>query len=395
MDKVTYLLTVLYIGLIPLEAITIEEGVSYGRIVFIMMFASSLFNVTRNYRLQLNQRPHLGLLLLFIFYCFISALWSIDVDRTLYVIAKMIQWFIITIVATNTLSTYKRLRMAMFAYCVGCLYIGFEGFALYQIYGELSTTGDMLEDFGNRNENAFMINYGIIFLLIINEYLDNKTKILSYVCYGMLLIFIFFILILGSRNGLIMSIAIGVGLFVVTMQDKSRIWALSVFALIIFGTFLFFNSLPDTIQDRYLGIENDIKAGDMSGRGWIWERTLDYIFGNENHNIILGIGWGTFADFFKRHFGVYIGAHNFYLNVFTTAGVVGFGIIIAYLYRLYTYIKKSIVKKKIVFYMLLIIPLISMMTTNWEGRKWWFVISVFIYQLYYLSKKNLLPQDDK
>ena len=39
MGKIIYILTILYIGLIPMEAITIAEDISYGRIVFILLFA--------------------------------------------------------------------------------------------------------------------------------------------------------------------------------------------------------------------------------------------------------------------------------------------------------------------------------------------------------------------
>ena len=49
---------------------------------------------------------------------------------------------------------------------------------------------------------------------------------------------------------------------------------------------------------------------------------------------------------------------------------------------------------KSVYYLLLVIPLIAMITTNWESRKWWFIISVFIYTLYRLNKNNLLPYNE-
>lgn len=38
-------------------------------------------------------------------------------------------------------------------------------------------------------------------------------------------------------------------------------------------------------------------------------------------------------------------------------------------------------------YLLLLLPLISMMTTNWESRRWWFLMGVFIYKLYEFSNR--------
>ena len=100
------------------------------------------------------------------------------------------------------------------------------------------------------------------------------------------------------------------------------------------------------------------------------------------------------GNVFSQYSGQQIGAHNFYLNLLTTTGLIGLSLVLYYLYRLFLYLKLIRIKNKSVYYLLLIIPLISMITTNWESRKWWFIMSIFIYTLYRLNKKRLLPHNE-
>ena len=65
MGKIIYILTILYIGLIPMEAITIAEDISYGRIVFILLFAASLFDISSCYKIKTTEQPHIVILFSF------------------------------------------------------------------------------------------------------------------------------------------------------------------------------------------------------------------------------------------------------------------------------------------------------------------------------------------
>lgn len=76
-----------------------------------------------------------------------------------------------------------------------------------------------------------------------------------------------------------------------------------------------------------------------------------------------------------------MGAHNFYLDVLFTTGAVGLGIVIYYLFRLFFIIRKTR-DANLMNYMMLFLPLISMMSTNWQSRRWWFMMGAFIYLIY-------------
>lgn len=376
MDKILFLLSTLYIGLIPLEAVTVVENVSYGRLVFIPLLLFSLFDIHSSYNVR--GMKHISILLIFTFYAFLSTCWSILPSRTLYTVVLLLQYMVITLTAINHANTWYRLRTYMLAFAAGCLYIGIISAINYNPLAYLRGF-----EAGNPNENAFMINYAIIFLLIIIQK-DNLKKIYGIILYVMICAFVFFIFISGSRNGVIMMCITLVTFMITSVFTKLNFWSFVSVAIIAFATYYIFAELPETLIDRYIGIGQSIQDKDMAGRGYIWDVTLNYL---ENHPLIVifGTGWGTFVEFYKSQTGTIHGAHNFYLNTITTLGVLGLYLLLRYLYILYEYLKKTKIlsgKKNIIIYLLLLLPLVSMMTTNWESRKWWFVISIFIYQLY-------------
>lgn len=376
-----------------MEAITIAEDISYGRIVFILLFASSLFDISRCYKIKITEQPHIVILFSFIFYCFISIIWSYDQDETLHRVQLLLQYIIITVLATNVLCDYKRLKWAMIAFCLGCGYIGITSLGEYQINSAIDMSYRSEFTTGNPNENAFMINYAIIFLLIILKNLSHTKRVFHLLCVAGIVVFSYFILILGSRNGIIMLATTLLFYSIPKICRKRNFKSVLTILILIFGTLYLFFALPATIQERYLGIQDQIAENEMAGRGYIWGKTFDML-SQPGFPIIQGTGWGTFITVFSQYSGQQIGAHNFYLNLLTTTGLIGLSLVVYYLYRLFLYLKLIKIKNKSVYYLLLVIPLISMLTTNWESRKWWFIISIFIYTLYRLNKNNLLPHNE-
>ncbi len=376
-----------------MEAITIAEDISYGRIVFILLFASSLLDIAHCYKIKTTEQPHIVILFSFIFYCFISIIWSYDQNETLHRVQLLIQYMIITVLATNVLCDYKRLKWAMVAFCLGCGYIGIASFGEYQVNSAVDMSYRSEFTTGNPNENAFMINYAIIFLLIISTNLSRTKRMSNILCIIGVVIFSYFILILGSRNGIIMLATTLLFYSIPKICRKRNFKSVLTILILIFGTLYLFFALPATIQERYLGIQDQIAENEMAGRGYIWGKTFDML-SQPGFPIIQGTGWGTFITVFSQYSGQQIGAHNFYLNLLTTTGLIGLSLVVYYLYRLFLYLKLIKTKNKSVYYLLLVIPLISMLTTNWESRKWWFIISIFIYTLYRLNKNNLLPHNE-
>lgn len=381
MDKAIYYLSALYIGLIPLEAITVTEGMSYGRPVFYALAVLSALNLRKSYRVHPDMK-HIKILFIFILFASFSCLWSINVPRTFNQIAKLIQYMMITLVATNYVNSWKKLRGYMIAYCLGCLYIGYLSLTNYDPTAYLRD-----DEAGNPNENAFMINYAIIFLLIILNK-DSLHKWLKYAIYGTILTYAFFIFILGSRNGFIMLVITLITFLFTSVFRRFNLRNIIFSVCLLLCMAYLFQRLPETLIERFMGISSSIDENDLGGRGFIWDSTLEYL-PNAGLRLIGGCGWGTFVQFFGQLTGLYQGGHNFFLTIITTLGLIGLGIVLYYLKTLYGYLKTIVAgydKSRFFYYLLIIIPIVSMMTTNWEGRKWWFIISVFIYQLFKIDQ---------
>lgn len=383
--NILYYLSALYIGLIPLEAITVTEGMSYGRLVFYALAAISLLDLKNSFQVTADMK-HIKILFVFMAYAAFTTLWSIDMARTFDQLAKLVQYMMITLVATNHAQNWKRLRGYMLAYCLGCLYIGYLSLTNYDPQAYLRD-----DEAGNPNENAFMINYAIVFLFIILNK-DSMKNWMKCIFYGCIMLFSFFIFILGSRNGFIMLIITFITFLYSSVFRRFNFRNVIISIALIVGLYYMFQTLPETLIDRFLGISNSIDDNDFGGRGDIWDLTLAYL-PNAGLKLIFGCGWGTFVQFFGQMTGRYQGAHNFFLTVLTTVGIIGFIIVLYYLKTLYNYLKKMISgkdKSLFIYYLLIILPLVSMMTTNWESRKWWFVISIFIFLLYKNERKGML-----
>lgn len=157
-------------------------------------------------------------------------------------------------------------------------------------------------------------------------------------------------------------------------------------AIIIFGTYVL-NNIPEATLYRILGITENIERGTFSHREEIWESALMMISQNEIYALI-GCGWGAFNIAIYKYYKFSIGAHNFYLDLFCTTGLIGLSIVICYLSQLFLIIKKTY-KANIVNYLLLLIPLISMSSTNWQSRRWWFMMGAFIYLIYKTNNLKL------
>jgi O-antigen ligase len=136
-----------------------------------------------------------------------------------------------------------------------------------------------------------------------------------------------------------------------------------------------------------LGSKNDIEINNFSSRENIWKNAI-IMFNSNDFNWIIGNGWCTFPLWYQKYFSIYLGAHNFYISYLYTTGLIGVIILITYFINLI----KVLTKHSMFYFLLILIPFFSMLTTNWEYRRWWFLMGLFIYKLSDLKKdSNLNP----
>lgn len=371
--KLLYYSCLLTIGLTAMDAVTIVEGLTFGRLAFILMIFLAVFNP--KVLIPRKKDEYQTILFIFILYVIITMPFSLYADEVFNRLLFLIQYYLIVVVVSNVVVTQKQVYNMFFAYCLGCLYIAYMMFFTYSneasIYDE---TAFRSETVGNPNENAFLLVYSIILSYILlknNIYTQKLSKIL----YVFIVFYIMAVFSSGSRMGfLIMALSLAV---IVTNEFKFN---LKYLFYVFIGTFsLYFlinNYITSSTLDRMFNTVNDIENSNLASREDIWADALK-MFDSEEYNLIIGNGWATFPHWYQKYFGTFKGAHNFYISYIYTTGLIGVFVFISYFFNLF----KRISKGPKVYYLLLVVPLISMMSTNWEYRRWWFLLGLFVYKI--------------
>jgi len=397
MKKFFYLLVNLVYFLTPFESVAILPGISVVKLFTAIFLISSFFYFRKYY---LPKSTFIQLFLIYVFYCTLSSIWSINITTTLYSsVGIILPSLLLIYFLYNAIQNKNHIQNIFKSYALGSLIV-----ALITIY--MWATGfrfaDNIEDARatvlgqDQNELSFLLSFGIIsFLYLINfTTLATTYKMSSYLAAA---IISFAILTTGSRTGFIILLIISIILFFMNIK-KGRIIYLIPFVL-AFGILLL-RYLPETTINRLFQTTDQLKNRDLTGRGYIWSMGWKAF---ENSNAyILGTGFKTFPELLQRNFGWSAAPHNTYLVTLIELGIVGLILYAAMLYNLGCKVY-SLVKRNSLFYSLLILPLlVTMLTLGLETRRWLFLIGVLILKISefekiedrYIRFKKLKPEQN-
>jgi hypothetical protein len=382
--KLLYYSSLLVVGLTAMDAVCIVEGFTYGRVAFFIM----LFFACLNPKVLIPRKKdeYQTILLIFIFYVGLTMPFSLYADEVFNRLLFLIQYYLIVVVVGNVVVTRKEIYHMFFMYCLGCLYVGFTMFFEYKTE---SDQNDLIlvraDSVGNPNENSFLLVYATIisYILIKNNIYSRK---ISFILYLLMFFNVLGVFSSGSRMGFLILIftIFSVFLFNLKLKLKSLLYLLIGF---MFLYFIIYNNINIITFERLLGSKNDIEINNFSSRENIWKNAI-IMFNSNDFNWIIGNGWCTFPLWYQKYFSIYLGAHNFYISYLYTTGLIGVIILITYFINLI----KVLTKHSMFYFLLILIPFFSMLTTNWEYRRWWFLMGLFIYKLSDLKKdSNLNP----
>jgi O-antigen ligase len=378
MDRLRYYLCLFVMAFIPLEAVTISDDleISYGRIAYIFLLLLALFKPSLFIP---SKKSFIVVLTVFTVYCWISIIWSSYPGVTFFVCLKLVQYLSIVILFHNLIKTPNQILGLFTSYLIGAFYIIIKTIVDFFTIGRAfleSSSVYRTEAFGNPNENAFMIIFGIIIIFLISRHSSNRI-INNFISPLYIALATVAILCTGSRSGFIMLLIFILAYSWIKIRKFSIISILKIglVTLILFAVLI--DYFPTESIVRLLTISDSLKNMELSHRETIWSNALKMI-NSSDHNILLGSGWGTFQDNYKHSFRIYYGSHNFYLNILYTTGLIGCAIVVTYLITLFNRLREINDKDKIIYFLLLIVPMISMLTTNWESRKWWFILGIII-----------------
>lgn len=380
-SKLCYFFLVLTIGSIPFESFDIGGNISAVRLFFIVTIICALFSK--------NLLPHKlnrieKMLIVFFGWALCTAYWSKNPENTLFKVLMIAQSLTLVFILINTITSYYRLKVILIAWIIGSFIISYLSITEYR-QATLVTDEELyrVSGFGNPNENSFILCYAVLFAI----YLDH-TKF-RFWSLGSILLGLYAVMANGSRMGMIIFGIVILGFIISLIQSGKKKYATLLIPAFIFIGISIFQTLPEASVMRLLNIAENIENQQFAAREDIWDKAFKVLSTHEYYNII-GSGWGSFQDIMPLVHGRRYAAHNFYLDVYMTTGIIGLSIILLYFYTLYKYIRRT-PKVNIINYLFLIIPLLSMFSTNWSDRKWWYIMGALIYIIYSLNKKCSIP----
>lgn len=382
MQRLLYFSCLLVIGLTAMDAITIVDNVTYGRISFILMMFFVLFTPKM---LLPNKDNYIKILFFFVLFVGVTLLFSQYSDVVFGRFLYLIQYLLIVIIVGNVIQSKKQIYNMLFAYCLGSLFIAYSMFNSYSSNILIqSEQAFQIDAFGNPNENAFLVVYAFIIAFILLKNKVYNSKVINIILYVSIIVFVLAIFSSASRMGFIIMI-ISATIILISMP-KLKIKNLVFFAIMGVAIFLLVNNfITDRTLERLLNLTNDIENSNLAGREWIWNNAGKMIE-SDSFNWFIGEGWGVFPYAFQHFTGKFLGAHNFYIALFYGTGLIGSLIVLVYFINLSLKLLRYKRKEELFYFLLLLIPLISMISTNWDGRRWWFLIGLFIYKINDLTK---------
>lgn len=170
----------------------------------------------------------------------------------------LVQYFVLAVILQNVIDTPQKFHWLCGAWFLGAMYIATETIFNYLVYGITSASLYRVDEFGNANENSFMLCFGVILFLVNAERIKYKILIYAVLLYSFLAI-----LANGSRTGFIMYLLV---IFIYLLSELKR-GSKSIYY--IFPVFCGWLSITSTMSCRR-GVMNGSCIFQMISRAVIW-----------------------------------------------------------------------------------------------------------------------------
>lgn len=178
------------------------------------------------------------------------------------------------------------------------------------------------------NDLAFIM---LIFLPLFYFKIRNTRGLFRLLLVAGMIVLVVVIMATGSRGGFIGLIAVFIGIFI---KERISLTGIILSGMILFLSFMFF--APSGYSERISSIfKPDYNRTAAGGRIEIWKRGLELTF----HNPILGVGPSTFGlsqgNYTSKKtgtVGVWMTAHNSFIQIATEFGIPGFVLFVMILY---------------------------------------------------------------
>lgn len=184
----------------------------------------------------------------------------------------------------------------------------------------------------SNNPNEASIEIFIIFVSSLVFFVKNK---LNYIIYSILIICSSILLFLGNSRGLFLGVFLSL---IVIFYDTIGRFKKKFF-------YIYFSVLTILFVTYLFGIHG--KPLYLNGRDKLWSDILNYTIQN---NFFLGSGLNTVKLVIDRTHSITSTAHNTFIEIFVSSGIVGLCIFIYLLYLFIKYFRKLEYEKTYLFY---------------------------------------------
>ncbi len=289
--------------------------------------------------------------IIFLVYSLFSCLWAIDMEPVFDVLKTLGLIFIVHVLLAQIIDkkedVEKLLKANFIALLILLLYVVFN--TDLSMLGKFRIGVDTLGELWNANDIGIKMSIGAVLSL----YFMTKGKGLkSLACFVATLLFLFVILMTGSRTALLI-IAISIFMFFWLKAQKHKTIIFIVMVVVFALGIVLILKVPflyDIIGSR---VENIIKElmgqavgeGSFNARQNMIELGLDWF----KQRPLFGYGLNNFGKLYAEEVGYSTYSHNNFIEMLISGGIVGFIIYyLAYVYLFVNLIKQVIVKKDLI-----------------------------------------------
>lgn len=377
----------------PLESIGISDEASPFSIV--KLVALFLFMIWVFTSRKCEKNPIIRIFLLLGGYWLFSSLWALNPSVSFSRVFNFYIPSLFTIMIVGyEIKRDSDLRNVLLSYLFGCIVLAINCHISRAEILANAKFSDMerVTTFGqDQNELSFLLIMGLVIALHgVQTYIDKRVRLIFLLS---AILFVYAILLTGSRTGAIMIFSV-----VVLFIWNNKKYTTFLLPIFILGFPIVIAQIPESSIERILETKESLSTGDVSSRGDIWNKAFR-AFTHENQ--LLGVGYLNFPEMMKHYYGSVKASHNTYISYLINGGVIGLFFLLVILLKLYKYCSFLVKKTKNSYWFAYIFPLmIAMLTLETQHRRWMFLIAIVLYKAYFILKHDTtfeptLTKDEK
>lgn len=312
-------LLILFLSVISLK-ITLDIPTQIGS--FAYLFSLSFLVLNKDI-FSLDKELKINFIFLFIF-LFIFCLFSINVFLSFKGLIDVFKAFLVFFIVIFLVKKLKNENYKTIFLLLGTLVL----------IGNFGYFNELVDGFYgySLNPNEASIEIFIVFIVSITFFSKNK---LNYLIYFVLVVSFFILELKGNSRALLLGMFVSLVIIFYNIYGKRKLKFFIIFFVILSILFLIYLE------------EFNVKSFGLSARDILWHDILNYTIGN---NFFFGSGFNTVKLIIQETHSITSTAHNTFIEIFVSSGIIGLCIFIYILYRFIKYFWKLEYEKTYLFY---------------------------------------------